>query len=382
VSEPASFGLPMLTPHARELDLCTYCPKLCRHACPVSNAEPRETFIPQQKMQTLGFLRRGQMPWDAELTASLYACTGCGHCRVYCAHDNDVAGALMAGRAAATSRGVGHAAFKDITTRFQARGAELAQKTREALPPQRLASEAKVGWMPGCEAIGDPSVVNATLRVLDRLGMQHVRVPLLRNPCGGEPLVAAGAVDALAVHDAALMDELRGFDLVLTSCAPCAKRLRSAHDEGRLRPAVAHVVEHLGPQADRLPVATRLPPTFYQDPCSLGRGLGVYDPPRRLLSHVVEALREPAWTREDAFCCGGGGGLPETMPDVAFEMARRRLSEVAMAGAQVLVTACSTCRQHLRTAADKMASGVRVLDVLEALDEAAEAAEAAGGEKT
>ena len=39
-------ALPVLSSRERELELCAYCPKLCRAACPVSNAEPKETLIP------------------------------------------------------------------------------------------------------------------------------------------------------------------------------------------------------------------------------------------------------------------------------------------------------------------------------------------------
>ena len=39
--------------YQKALELCTYCPKLCRHTCPVGNAERREAVIPQAKMATI-----------------------------------------------------------------------------------------------------------------------------------------------------------------------------------------------------------------------------------------------------------------------------------------------------------------------------------------
>ena len=38
---------------ARQLDYCSYCPKLCRHLCPVSGTTGRETLTPQAKMDRL-----------------------------------------------------------------------------------------------------------------------------------------------------------------------------------------------------------------------------------------------------------------------------------------------------------------------------------------
>ena len=69
-----------LDAHQRSLDYCTYCPKLCRHACPVSNVVPREALIPQQKMATANLLGRGHLPWQREYTEVLYGCSGCGAC--------------------------------------------------------------------------------------------------------------------------------------------------------------------------------------------------------------------------------------------------------------------------------------------------------------
>ena len=69
---------------ARQLDYCTFCPKMCRHACPVSTASGRETYIPQVKMDRLNQLRLGRGGWTAEATDPLWACTGCRHCTMYC----------------------------------------------------------------------------------------------------------------------------------------------------------------------------------------------------------------------------------------------------------------------------------------------------------
>ena len=41
-----SLKLPLLEGREAETRLCTYCPKLCRPACPGGNAEAREATIP------------------------------------------------------------------------------------------------------------------------------------------------------------------------------------------------------------------------------------------------------------------------------------------------------------------------------------------------
>src|SRR5215813_12102356 len=132
--------------------LCTFCPNLCRHTCPVSNAEPRETIIPRAKMATLGRLRARELEATAESVAPLYACTGCGACTEVCLHKVEPARALQVGRAdpAARRRDSVPAALADLPARVRAHGEQAARTMREGLPPSRFPSEAQVALLPSC----------------------------------------------------------------------------------------------------------------------------------------------------------------------------------------------------------------------------------------
>ncbi|MCP4448929.1 MAG: (Fe-S)-binding protein, partial [Myxococcales bacterium] len=90
---------------ARQLDNCTYCPKMCRHSCPVAAADARETHTPQAKMDTLNHLREGKLAWTRENTEALWACTGCRACTTYCEHENEPALVLLSGRSRANAEG-------------------------------------------------------------------------------------------------------------------------------------------------------------------------------------------------------------------------------------------------------------------------------------
>ena len=81
-----------------QVSMCTFCPKLCRHVCPVSNAEPRETLIPQAKVALLGRLRSGETERSTAQVAAIYACTGCGACTEGTHTDRGAGGAVDAVR--------------------------------------------------------------------------------------------------------------------------------------------------------------------------------------------------------------------------------------------------------------------------------------------
>jgi len=83
----------------------------------------------------------------------------------------------------------------------------------------------------------------------------------------------------------------------------------------------------------------------YQDPCYLGRHNNIYEEPRRVLKSIPGIkLLEFGRSRDDSFCCGGGGGRMWTDFDAEEErLANIRVREALEVGAEVLVTACPFC---------------------------------------
>ncbi len=350
-------------------DTCTYCPKMCRHSCPVSTASAIETQIPQAKVARLAQLRRGRAAWTVPETDPLWACTGCRHCTSYCVHGVEPAALLFAGRAEAVQHGAEHPALVRYPERFRAREERLARVARERLPHARFAESANVGFWPGCDAIdrGDADV-RAQLALLENVGADHVRLVDSERVCGGYPLLAAGHPEAFRWHATRVAEELRRYRTVVMSCSACVHAVRTIYPaEGIVVPAeVVHLTEYLVAFAERvLPRSIERGPVYYHDPCYLARHQQVLEPPRRLLERVAE-VREFGWSHGDTECCGGGGLLPKTMPEVASRMARRRLREVVAAGGGTVATSCSTCKRMLEANAPP---GVEVRDVVELVHE-------------
>jgi heterodisulfide reductase subunit D len=89
--------------------------------------------------------------------------------------------------------------------------------------------------------------------------------------------------------------------------------------------------------------------TYFVPPKPINYGVnGVFDAPRQILRLVPGLqLLELQRIREYAFCCGGGGGVPDTHPNVARSAALRRIEEAGALGVETMVTACQHCRQNL-----------------------------------
>lgn len=358
----------MANPTLTHLEYCTYCPKMCRHACPVSTTTAHETWIPQAKMATLNLARKQHLPFSREALDPIWACTGCGQCTEYCAHGVRPADALFAGRAEAQRRNAGHATLDRYPERFRARDERLRKQFHASMPRDRFAADAQVAIWPGCDAIDKGEAdVKAQLALIDRLGEGHVRLADADRMCGGYPLLAAGHPDVFRWHAARVAAELNRYPTVVMTCSACVHTVRTLYPAEGVHVAsqIKHVSEYLAPLAERIQPTTARTSVYYHDPCYLARYAKVIEAPRKVLGRVVD-VQEFAWARADTECCGGGGLLPKTMPTVADDMARRRLREVAQAGGGTVVTSCGTCKHML---ARNAPAGVTVRDLVELVEE-------------
>ncbi|MBP6628073.1 MAG: (Fe-S)-binding protein [Kofleriaceae bacterium] len=347
---------------AAQLATCTFCPKMCRHACPVSTTTGHETWIPQAKMAQLGRLRTGATAWSQAAADPLWACTGCRACTAYCEHENEPGLVLLAGRAEAQRRGATPPALDDYAERFRQRDERLAGQLRDLFGPTRMATEGAIGFWPGCDSVGKGSGdIAAALALFDQLGQPVVLIDA-DQACAGYPLLAAGYRDMFRWHAGKVAQAVRGFSTVVLNCSACLYTMRAQYPaEGLVVPGqVVSLVEFLAAQRSRLAPASRTRRSvYYHDPCHHARYAGIAEAPRLLLGQLAE-VREFAWSHGDTECCGGGGLLPKTMPAVADAMARRRLAEVQAQGGGLVVTSCGTCTFMLKRNAPP---GVEVADL-------------------
>ena len=101
----------------------------------------------------------------------------------------------------------------------------------------------------------------------------------------------------------------------------------------------------------------------YHDSCHLGRGCGIYDPPRAILRAIpglqfVEMERNRRW----AWCCGGGGGVPEADPELAQWNAADRMREARASGAELMLTSSALCQRSFNELPE---GGLPTQDLLE-----------------
>ena len=355
-------ALPVLEPHRATLDKCVYCPKLCRSACPVSNAEPRETVTPWGKMSAASFLAHGDVPLTPSHAAPAWACTGCYACRESCDHRNDVASTLFAARAALAREGVAPEGAKRVIAQFAGHDEATRHAVRELLAHAAVRSDAPHALLIGCSYVR--GAMNEARHAIDAASAL-VRGPVrVVEACCGLPLLLAGAGAGFVRHAQAFARETRRLETLLVADAGCAMALRRRYPEAgvelgaKVELLVERAAQSLG---DLEPVAEADGETIrYHDPCQLGRGLGIYEAPRAVLTRALgRAPEEFHQSRERAACSGAGGLLPATMGETARTIAQTRVAEHERAGGGRIVTACASSLLAFRRVA-----GARAVDDL------------------
>lgn len=316
--------LEVLQRRRHEIATCTFCPKLCRFACPVTEAECRETVTPWAMMTRLDDVRRGRATLDADTAELITHCTGCRRCEAVCKHSNDVAGTLYEARAAAVD--------------LRAAPRALLEWAREESPETAtyagLPDSVGVCLMPG---FAPESLVAAAVRLLRAVGESPGRADVRH---AGARLHEAGLRGASEEHQGRVRRAFAATERVVCVDAGDAVALKGM----RLDVEVLHLSEALAGRLDGLKTVLK-GDVLYLDACRLGRGLGVYDEPRALLAQVVGgAVREAVMHHEEGGCCGSGAGYAAMHPVHAGTVAREAAAD---APDLPVVTAGVSCVEHL-----------------------------------
>ena len=166
---------------------------------------------------------------------------------------------------------------------------------------------------------------------------------------------------------------------MITTCAGCYKTFKDLYPKhSQLDMEILHIVEYL----EKLIVAGKL--TFqkaypmkvvYHDPCDLGRHMNIYEPPRKILQAIPGIqLLEFKENRNLAKCCGGGGGLKAFDINLSGDIAYSKAAEAIDLGAEVVLSACPTCKSNFQQAAAKLRKErkgqLKVMDITELVGEA------------
>ncbi|MFC1900671.1 (Fe-S)-binding protein [Chloroflexota bacterium] len=360
--------------------------------CPIYTKFQFDAYSGQGLINIAQELLEGTLEYDRELIEHIYSCTTCGACDVNCksVRDMEVMDTILALRAKCVEDGKGPMPEQKIYTRnveteHNIYGEPHYKRFQWLDEDSRLSEKSGVAYFAGCSASYlYPKTAQNTVKILKAGGIDFT-VMGAEEYCCGAPMWRTGQREAAVEQADHNIEALKkqGIKTVITGCAECYGTFKGFYPRiAKLDFEVLHITEviHKLLQEKKLKLknGTTMKVT-YHDPCLLGRlselyvpwegeikpfgyhdppkqfnrgTYGIYDAPREILKAIpgIE-LVEMTRNEENAFCCGGGGGVPEAFPDFALWTAKERLGEARSTGAEAIVSSCPFCQSNFEKAA-------------------------------
>ncbi|UCE73744.1 MAG: (Fe-S)-binding protein [Methanomassiliicoccales archaeon] len=238
----------------------------------------------------------------------------------------------------------------------------------------KLSTNPEILYFVGCtESYRRQEIASATARILQKADVEFTILGTFEQCCGS-PLLRTGQTDivkeVLMPQNIENMKKV-GIETVVTACSGCFQTLTNDYPRvlGPLPFEVLHISQYIKRLLDEEKIQFEKEfekKVTYHDPCHLGRHVGVFEEPRRLLTAVpgVEFVEMPR-NRMGSRCCGAGGGFKIAFNDKATVIASKRVKEAVDTEAECIITTCPFCKTNLTHGAEIMENGIPTYDLME-----------------
>ena len=331
--------------------------------CPSGQYYGYQAFYAPGKMEIFRAILEGEITEPSEgLLNAVYACTVCGACYEKCKQITNVElGApelFEEMRHELASKGWSLDVHKTIAEHIKETKNAYGEKYEYKV--KTTDQNADVIYYIGCTArYRVPEIADAMLGIFDKLGLKYQVMD--EEWCCGSVLFRTGQVEAAKELVAHNVEEIRksGAKTVVFTCPGCMKTFEKDYPDMGVE--LVHSTQFLT-RLGNMNLKKEDLKAAYHDPCHLGRDLGIYEEPRAVLNEVAD-IKTMKREKEQAWCCGSGGGVKSAFDDFALWSATERLKEAKEAGAEALVSACPFCKRNLKEAAEN--EELEVYDVVE-----------------
>jgi Fe-S oxidoreductase len=383
--------------------------------CPSEKRYLFDSFSAWGRLRLALSLQMGRIAFNDRFVESIYKCQLCGACDVGCKRnlDLEIGSTLEALRIKCVDDGFGpmpeHKEFAEYIEKENNVFGVPANNRGKWAKDIQFDGKADMVYFVGCYASYKmQGISKATANILSATG-RSFKIMGPNEYCCGYPLYSTGQLKKakqVAEHNIEAIKN-SGAKTVITACAECYKTLKVDYPKmfnkstGDMEFNVVHLVEFVTEQMEKGSIKFKNNVDMrvtYHDACNLARlsepweywegkrghfGIteptaprrrgthGVYHQPRDILKSIpgidlVDMIR----IRENAWCCGAGGGVTEAFPEFAQWSAEERLEEVEEVGAAALITACPRCNENFSRAIMASGDDIKVYDIAEMINEA------------
>ncbi|MFX1484202.1 MAG: (Fe-S)-binding protein [Promethearchaeota archaeon] len=355
----------------------------CLRFCPLFDATGEEQYSPRGKAYLLQVM--DQIEDDKELAKEfrrlLFECTMCGRCEEQCSSGVDLLRIWHEQRAKAIETAPEEFEYleplKDALANVkniyglaaEDRAIYWLDELEDEIPglEDRIYEKGKtaenmvfLGCLMSFRA-SQIDVLRSLFKTLEKLEVDYLVMGAEENCCG-HPLYLMGddkGAAKLREHNKTVIEAAKA-KRVITCCPGCLIQLREHHDLGSVE--TLHHTQFFDRLLKQTPKYNQREKFSYHDPCELHRILKIKTEPRSLINKMGIEFREM-----DLSCCGGGGLLRMTDPNLSdiiiqLRAARERVKDTTV------ITACPSCREQL------LGQELNTKDIVELLSDALESA--------
>ena len=361
---------------------CKFTEDYLEFNCPSYKNYRFETYSTGGRMWLIYGLISGEIQWSEGAANAIYACPTCGNCIENCKFDkfkDFLVDFIELARVEAAI--AGYTPEKQINLLKRIENPEMSNPYGEKNSDNEdlkkkydLPDQAEWVYFIGCTSnYRQKELRDATIKFLKKA---RIDFTLIDEHCCCSPIIRTGQVNPVKdfVNYNLLKIKNAGASKIITSCAGCYKTIKKdwLKFEDELGIEVFHTVELIKDLIDteKLKFKSEYNKKItYHDPCHLGRHMKFYEIPREVIKRIPGIdLVEMKRNRENAWCCGAGGGVKIGYPEWAIETSRERLEEAKSTGASIITSICPFCRTNLTDANRQYNMELEVLDLLEIIN--------------
>ena len=367
-----------------EVAKCNKC-GFCLPSCPTYIVKKNEAYSPRGRNAITRFAIENSLELNEDTERAIFTCLGCGACTAVCLSSVKTKDLIFQNRECQVDRGF----YPKIAERLVKTLAESRnisdddqedrsewQELMKDLPEEALEKEhADVLFFVGCVASFFPMVQKIPANMARILQKAHVDFTILGGEewCCGFPLVGAGMpekLEELKQHNLRKVKDV-GAKTVVFTCPSCLHTWKHLYDTDVNLVHASQMIADLI-QTGKVTLKNSIDATAtYHDPCDLGRNTGIYEEPRAVIKSIP-GLRfvDLPMNRKFSVCCGGGGNVEMTEPDLSAQVAQMKLDSIKAVGADMVVTGCQQCVRTMTTRARRQKMDIEVKDLTELVVEA------------
>jgi len=187
-------------------------------------------------------------------------------------------------------------------------------------------------------------------KILRNCGIDFIKLKDLELCCGSPVLNAGYEVDFenLVKKNYKIFKE-HGIKKIITPCPACFKVFKLEYPKflenfdievEHVSQTIMNAIRNGKLKLKKISKAVKI---TYHDPCHLGRYCGVFEEPREILKLLGYELIEMKFNKDNAWCCGGGGGLRSNYPRLSEEITKERIKHAKEIKVDTIVTSCPMC---------------------------------------